>query len=282
MTGVQTCALPISGCTVLSGGIKKYIEHRSKICTHSIVATGVENLYETTKILLDYGVKNILIEKPGALYDWQFKKLNSLAKEKNANTFIAYNRRFYASVLKAKEIIEQDGGVLSFNFEFTEWSHQIEELTKAEGVKERWFLANSTHVVDLAFFLGGKPKEIYSFSSGGLSWHPSASNFCGAGVSETDALFNYHANWESAGRWSLEVLTKKRRLIFRPMEKLQIQNLNEIVINFEKSIDYELDENYKPGLYLQTKNFLENNFDNMCLLENQYEMLELYNKMVNY
>ena len=37
----------LTGCTVLSGGIKKYIEHRSKICTHSIVATGVENLYRS-------------------------------------------------------------------------------------------------------------------------------------------------------------------------------------------------------------------------------------------
>ena len=31
------------------------------------------------------------------------------------------------------------------------------------------------HVVDLAFFLGGKPEEISTFISGSLDWHPSAS-----------------------------------------------------------------------------------------------------------
>lgn len=271
-----------TGCQVQIGGLSEYLSTNPEKCSHAIIAVGVEKLYETTKQLLEYGIKNILVEKPGALYAWQFEELNNLAKEENANVMIAYNRRFYASVLKAREIIKNDGGVTSFNFEFTEWSHEIETLVKADGIKEKWFLANSTHVVDLAFYLGGKPKEISFFSSGRLSWHPTASIFSGAGVSDKNALFSYQANWESAGRWSVEILTKEHRLIFRPIEKLQIQKRGSIAQVFDETIDYLLDERYKPGLFVQTKKFLENDFDGMCSIEEQYEMTNIYNKIANY
>lgn len=271
-----------TGCQVQIGGLEEYLSINPEKCSHAIVAVGVEKLYEITKQLLEYDIENILVEKPGALYDWQFEELSTLAKEKEANVFIAYNRRFYASVLKAQEIIKQDGGVTSFNFEFTEWAHKIEPLVKAEGVKEKWFLANSTHVVDMAFYLGGKPKEICSFSHGPLSWHQSASNFSGAGVSDSGALFNYQANWKSAGRWGVEVLTNEHRLIFRPIEKLQIQKRGSIAQEFDLTIDYAIDEEYKPGLYIQTKYFLENDFGKMCSIQEQYEMIGIYNKIANY
>lgn len=272
----------VHNCTVNRGGLEKFLSNKPTMASYAIVAAGVEKLYETTKLLLEAGVKNILVEKPGAMYAEEFEKLNKLTQEKNSNVFIAYNRRFYASVFRAQEIIKEDNGVLSFNFEFTEWAHVIEPLVKANGVKEKWFLTNSTHVVDLAFYLGGKPKELCSFTSGNLTWHPSASTFSGAGVSEYGALFNYHANWESAGRWSVEILTKEHRLILRPMEKLQIQKRGSISCEFDESIDYKLDDMFKPGLYLQTKRFIENNFENMCTIEEQLNMMPIYNEISNY
>jgi len=271
-----------TGCEVITNGLNSFLDKKPQSTNFAIVSVGVEKLYDTTKKLLEYGVKNILVEKPGAMYKEEFDTLVSLSNEKNAKIIIAYNRRFYASVLKAQEIIKQDGGVTSFNFEFTEWAHEIETLIKAKGVKENWFLANSTHVVDMAFYLGGKPQEINCFTSGSLSWHPSASIFSGAGISVDGVLFNYQANWESAGRWSVEILTREHRLIFRPMEKLQVQNRGSIAQEFDNSIDYTLDEKYKPGLYLQTKKFLDNDFNNMCTLEEQYSLMDIYNKMSNY
>lgn len=264
---------------VIQGGIESFLKTNPTIPSHVIVSVGVEKLYETTLLLLKMGVKNILVEKPGAIYKKEFENLIS---NKDINVFIAYNRRFYASVLKAQELIDKDGGVTSFNFEFTEWSHKISVHDKEEIVKQHWFLANSTHVVDLAFFLGGKPKELCSFASGELEWHKSGSNFSGAGVSEANALFNYQANWKSAGRWSVEILTNKNKYIFRPMEKLQIQKRGTISQEFDETIDYCLDENYKPGLYLQTKNFLEGKYDGLCSIEEQYNMIDIYNKIANY
>lgn len=271
-----------TGVNVILGGIDNYINSKPQIPTHAIVSVGVEKLFETTKSLLSYGIKNILVEKPGFLNIKEANDLEFIIKENNANVLIAYNRRFYASVLKGNEIIENDGGVTSFSFEFTEWAHIIEKIEKAPGVKEKWFLANSTHVVDLAFHLGGKPKKISSYTSGSLTWHPSSSNFSGSGISDKDTLFNYQANWESAGRWSVEILTKKNRLIFKPMEKLLIQKKGTIPQIEDESIDYTLDEKYKPGLYLQTKNFLENNFNRMCTLKEQSEIYPTYNQIAGY
>jgi len=271
-----------TGCEVVSGGLETFLATKPQACTHAIVSVGVEKLYEATKELLLYGIKHILVEKPGALDKSEFEELVNLTTEKTANVFVAYNRRFYASVLQAQKIIEEDGGLSSFNFEFTEWGHVIAPLKKAEGVKEKWFLGNSTHVVDLAFFLGGKPKDICCFTNGSLEWHPSASVFSGAGKSEKNALFSYHANWESAGRWSVEVLTTEHKLILKPMEKLQIQKKGSIIEEFDDTIDYALDENYKPGLYLQTKKLLENDFTNMCTIEQQRALYTLYEKIANY
>lgn len=271
-----------TGCEVQYGGLENFLRNKPMKCSHAIVSVGVEKLCETTMALLEYGIQNILVEKPGALYQSEFEKLLKVSNDKQAKILIAYNRRFYASVNKAHEMIKRDGGVTSFNFEFTEWSHVIEPLKKADGVKERWFLGNSTHVVDLAFFLGGKPEEMCCFVEGGVEWHPSSSVFSGAGKSDRGALFSYHANWESAGRWSVEILTKAHKLILRPMEKLQIQKRGTISQEFDEAIDYSLDEEFKPGLYLQTKKFLENDTSKMCTLKEQYERFPIYNKIAGY
>ena len=153
-----------TGCKVVLGGLDQFLATQPKACSHAIVSVGVEKLYETTKELLKYGVTKILVEKPAGLLSQEFNNLVQITQKRNANVFVAYNRRFYASVLKAQEIIKDDGGVTSFNFEFTEWGHVIAPIKKGKGVKERWFLSNSTHVVDLAFFLGGKPKDICCFT----------------------------------------------------------------------------------------------------------------------
>jgi len=271
-----------TGRNVEIGGLHKFLSKYPEACSHAIIAVGIEKLFEITKQLLNYNIQNILVEKPGAMFDYEFEELVSLSKSKKANVYVAYNRRFFASVIKAKEIIEIDGGVTSFNFEFTEWSHIIESLKKGHGVLEKHFLGNSTHVVDLAFNLGGLPIQLSSYTSGRLDWHPSASIFCGAGISNSGALFNYTANWESAGRWGVEVLTKEHKLILRPMEKLKIQKRGSIAENFVTDINYSLDDDFKPGLYKQTEKFLKNNFTDMCSIKEQNKVVKIYNKIANY
>ncbi len=263
------------GQLAITGGLEKWLKENGELPERAIIAVSEQEVGTVAKLLLSKGVKHILAEKPGGLDPNDILSVRDAAKKAKASVFVAYNRRFYAAVKKAKEIITADGGVISFNFEFTEWSHVVKDLAKANGVKENWFLLNSTHVIDLAFYLGGKPKTLKAFTSGGLSWHPSASIYAGAGVSDKDALFSYQANWEAPGRWALEVLTKKSRLIFRPMEKLQIQKIGSVAIE-EVPLDNALDLNFKPGLYKQTEAWLNGETAEMIDINGQAENLRYY------
>lgn len=269
-----------TGLAVQTGEINNFLKQTQKLPFAAIVAVSVEQLATVTQLLLKKGVKRILGEKPGGLNLEELEELNHEAKQQNADIFVAYNRRFYTSTLKAREIINKDGGVTSFNFDFTEWSHIIKDLKIPDIVKKQWFLANSTHVVDLAFFLGGVPKEIKCYTTGGLSWHPSASIFCGAGVTEQGLLFSYHSNWEAPGRWGVEIFTRKHRLILRPLEDLYIQKIGSLIS--EKVIfDDSLDHKFKPGLYKQVESFINNPASSyLCCLNDHFLMTKnIYVKM---
>lgn len=74
-----------------------------------------------------------------------------LTKEKGANVFWLIIVDSIPVCWLLKKIIAEDGGITSFNFEFTEWAHVIEKLDYPREVFENWFFVNSTHVVDLAF-----------------------------------------------------------------------------------------------------------------------------------
>jgi predicted dehydrogenase len=276
----------IINCNVVSGGIEKYLKNRNSLPKWAINAVGIDKLNEVTQSLLNAGVKNILLEKPGVAYANEIYELSKLAQTKEANVLLAYNRRFHQATIAAKKIIEEDGGVASFNFEFTEWSHSIEAIkdSKTQAELQNWFLGNSTHVIDLAFYLGGNPAEISCYFNGQdkLGWHSTSSNYSGAGITKNNALFTYHANWTAPGRFSVEILTNKHRLIFRPLEKLQIQKIGSVAINMVEGINYELDEKFKPGLYLQTQQFLNGNYVDFCSLSEQERKMELYKKMSGY
>ncbi len=222
----------------------------------AIVAVSLEKLAEVTLTLIKFEIKNILVEKPAGLNYSEVEKIAIESKKRNIQVFVAYNRRFYSSVIATKKIIENDGGVTSFNFEFTEWAHKIEKMEKPTLVLEQWFFVNSTHVIDLAFYLGGFPKEIKCFTRGETSWHPKGSIYAGAGISECEALFSYQANWGAPGRWGVEILTKNHRLILRPLEELYIQKLGEVTIT-KLETSYKDDTLFKPGLFKQVDSFLK-------------------------
>lgn len=276
-----------TGIKPFIGGIEKYFIEGNKAPDFVINSVGIDKLTEVTTCLIKNGCKNILLEKPGVAYASEINALALLSSENNTNVYLAYNRRFYQSVITAKKIIEEDGGVKSFNFEFTEWSHQIEAIKhiKTQAELQNWFLGNSTHVIDLAFYLGGKPEKIAAFVGGKneIEWHNKSCNYSGAGISETGALFSYHANWKAPGRFSVEILTNRHRLIFRPLEKLQIQNIGSVAINFVEGVDYSLDEQFKPGLFMQTKAFLENTLtDFIDIKEQQNRINNFYLQMGGY
>ncbi|KTD47627.1 Gfo/Idh/MocA family oxidoreductase [Legionella quateirensis] len=266
-----------TGIKAISGGYEQYFATNKHSFSHAIIAVGEKRLGEAARATMNAGITTILVEKPGGIDAEDIRNVAQSAKLNNAQVLVGYNRRFYASVEKAKSIIAEDGGLLSFNFEFTEWGHVIANIEKEEGVKENWFLANSSHVIDLAFHLGGAPRVLNAHTAGALSWHPRAAIYAGSGISEQGALFSYQANWQAPGRWALEFLTRQHRLYFKPVEKLQIQKLGSVALE-EVILDDALDFDFKPGLYKQTQAFI-NNPSLLPSIEEQVSMLDWYEQI---
>lgn len=268
----------VVGKKVIIGGIDKWLSLNKQIPKIAIVATPSDTLGKITLELLSRGVKQILVEKPGGANEKEIVKINKLTNKTHAEVYVGYNRRFYASVNQGLKIIKKDRGITSFMFEFTEWSHVIKDLNKSREIKARWFLHNSTHVVDMAFFMCGKPTKIATFTSGSLDWHPKASAFSGAGVVKNNIPFSYIANWDAPGRWGVEIMTKRHRLIYKPLEKLHIQRKGTVAVE-EVKIDDKLDTKFKPGLYKQVQSFLTNK-NNLCAINEQAENIKLYRKIL--
>lgn len=259
-----------TGVPVITGGLDAALQQPSlRGAQTAIVSVGVEALFDTSVRLLKHGVKQLLIEKPGVLYPEQAAQLQRAAAEAGAQVFIAYNRRFLSSVRQLKALVAEDGGLRSFTFDFTEWGHEIAPLQKAPGVKAMWLLGNSSHVLDLAFHIGGQPAELHAQRAGGLEWHPDGAIFTGSGVTESQALFSYHADWDAPGRWGLEFCTARHKFILRPMEKLQVMKKGSVQIT-EVPVDPEdarLDAEFKPGLYRQVEAFFKAEAGTLCSLE---------------
>ena len=264
--------------TVYPGGIKKNLL-LFNVPEQAIITTQEESLCEATCCLIKAGTKRILLEKPGGISIIELKKIKKLAKKYNTTIFIAYNRRFYESVLQAKKIIRKDKGIISALFDFTEYSSVISKLKRVPSVKKHWVLVNSSHVIDLAFYLIGNPTNFYYTHKDSMKWHPSSAVFAGAGITEKKIIFSYHSNWRSPGRWGLELFTKKHKIIFRPLEKIFVINKHS-----SKNISPKnnLDKRFKPGIYLQTKSFLEGKDKLFCTIDDQINRFKLYYKIAGY
>lgn len=246
----------------------------------AIIAVPVEMLARVALEVIAIGCKEILLEKPGGLTRHELEDLEHAAQAANARIYIAYNRRFLASTLRAKQYIKEDGGAVSFSFEFNERLSQratLQERGIAEKVVQSWFIANSTHVADLAFYMGGTPHSLKGLIGTGPLWNPHPTLFSGAGITKEKVPFSYWSNWEEAGPWSVEVQTPIRKILLSPLETLRIETAagqQEVVL------DDLLDKNFKPGLYAEVEAFFTSNVD-LPTLSEHLENFSWFEKMVD-
>ncbi len=270
-----------TGIEPITGGIESFLQlYPNQKGISFIIAAGTEVLMPILKKLLLANADKVLIEKPAAISIEELLENEDFLLPYGDKVFVAYNRRFYASVIEVIKLIEEDGGLESMHFEFTEWAHKIEPLEKAPGVKENWFFANSTHVIDLAFFIAGKPKDWKAYSqSGKLEWH-SKTKFAGSGITEKGVLFSYHSNWESAGRWGIELMTSKRKLCLKPLELIDIQVVGSVLIESHE-FDKEMDVLFKPGLLSQMNCFINDKNELLSLNLHIENSKLVYNKILS-
>jgi predicted dehydrogenase len=267
--GINSAAIfeTTTGVKPVIGGFESYLKNYGlKKESIVLITTGTETLLCNLILAIKAGANKILIEKPAALSIDELLNCEIDIINSRSEIYVGYNRRFYKSVIEAKKIINRDGGLKTMHFEFTEWSHKIENLKKAPGVKENWFFANSTHVIDLAFYFASDPIELHTcVSKGKLSWHNNSS-FVGSGKTDSDVLFSYISNWEGPGRWSIDLRTESYRLLLEPLEKLKIQIKGSLDFK-EVELDYSIDELFKPGLFYQIDSFLNGKYENLVSIK---------------
>jgi predicted dehydrogenase len=195
--------------------------------TTAIVAATPDALPALTRRALDAGARKILVEKPGALSSGELSKLHDAVAAAGATAHVVFQRRFLPSVVRCRDLIDEDGGAVACFFEMTEVEQHVLSLKETQNWPQenfaRWGLVNPIHVLDLAQWLVGRPIQIAPCCDGALSWHPSGATFSGTGRSDTGTVLVYLATWGTAGRWRIEVTTHKRRLFLCPLESLDQQ-----------------------------------------------------------
>lgn len=245
---------------------------------NAIITVNAMYLADVTALLAARGVKRMLVEKPAALDLAEMDQLLAAVRPTGARVLLGYNRRFMASVRRARQIVTEDGGVLSVKFDFSEPAQRIAQLPKPQRELDTWIYGNSSHVLDLAFHFFGPVRRLDARVSGtGLvRWHPAASVFTGSAEAENGALMSWHANWAAPGRWGLEVMTPERRLIMQPLEQLRIQShagFSEVA----EDLDLSDEIGVKPGLLRQIRAFLDGDeADHLPDLEEQAKNMRLY------
>ena len=185
-----------------------------------IITMPVNELLSAALKAIECGNKNILIEKPGSLYSSVLFELAKHLNDRNLRIRIAYNRLVYPNLWRLKELAQDDGGITSCRYTFTELVHTINFNNNQNEVYERWGVANSLHVISMAHSLIGFPKEIQTCQLGKLDWHSSGDRFIGMGISQDEIPFSYHADWGSAGRWGIEIMTPQNAYRLMPLEEL--------------------------------------------------------------
>ena len=271
-----------TGVPVVLGGLAAFLRTAPEKPTAVIIAVNAEDLAQTAIALLDYGQPRVLLEKPGVFTTQELRRLQSCPR--SSGLFIAYNRRFFASTQAVQAMLEEDGGPVSCMFEFTEWGHRIAMVIdrKDPTVMAHLFLANSSHVADMAFFLVGAPRTLQATVVGALPWHPSGSAFCGSGVTTRGVTFAYHANWKAPGRWWVEVMSEKRRFRMCPIEAVQVQNRGEVTWS-DVPLASTKDKEFKPGLYDMVSGFLAAEpASDLCGFDEHAECFAFYQQIAGY
>lgn len=211
--------------------------------THIIIAVQPELSFDVGVHVLENSEALILIEKPFVLTSSKLKSIRAI--EFDQRLFIALNRRWFESVLKLRNEVSAED-VQEIEIEFSEHHSR---MRGSEKEIERWAIANSIHVIDMALHNFGVPKVSLKHNF----WNKEKGYIYSSSFLDSTHVIS-KSFWGGAGNWSVQIRTKNRRFIFDPIETLRLQETE----SFKKSkIDLEQD-GYKPGFYKMNAAFLNN------------------------
>jgi predicted dehydrogenase len=215
----------------------------------AIVAISCESTAEVAHTLGARGIR-CLIEKPLALSSAEAQKLALLDSSDLHN--VAYNRRFYSSTLKAREIVRSLGAPYSMHIEATE---DLFKLLKSAGIDDlrHRLITNTTHGLDLFTLFYGKAAETAALFA--------RKELEGVAISfQTGTRFQNGANgtflshWQSPGQWLASLFGNGYRVDINLRSNECILQYGKKTTVFAPAVE---DRCAKPGVFLQDWTFFD-------------------------
>jgi predicted dehydrogenase len=194
----------------------------------------------------------LLIEKPPGYKPSVAHKLLEIVSGCNNDCFVALNRRFYGSTLKALSFLCDEKSQRTLIIQDQEDQISALKSGQPKEVVEAWMYANSIHIIDYAFM----------FCRGDLTNVNVIQPYQAFQPSVVQALMEFSSGdcatyvgfWQRPGPWAVQVSTENFRLELRPIEQLSLQKKGErITTHLEVDPD---DTNYKPGLKKMCQNLV--------------------------
>jgi len=212
-----------------------------------VIAVSADEILNVSKQLMHLGVP-LLIEKPPGINLKEAKELKDLSRKFNTPNMVGLNRRFMSHFHSGIEIIENHGGLLGI---FIEGHERIWKVKDTKEIKN-WIYANSIHTIDLLRLFGGEPLKSYSLSSS--SEGVGRDQFSASFMFKNNVIGSYISHWRSPGSWAVNLFGEGVTVRFSPLEQgfWTDQEFNTFPIKISKE-----DSEFKPGFYLQMKNFQE-------------------------
>ena len=191
--------------------------------------------------------KPILVEKPVSIGTDYLKKFR-FKSPKFVN--VAYNRRYYHTVLKAKQFVNKSKGQIICNLKLPERVINNKELKK----KFINIFENSAHGIDILRFIFGDLKVLKRYK---IKFNNFDSSRVAILQSKNYHICNIIISANSPDNFSLELENGSKRFLMRPFENYEIYEGMK-VIKPKKRYPLRI---YKPNIIFKENVFSENNIN---------------------
>ncbi len=204
-----------------------------------------------TKYIIDnINISNyrVLCEKPVGINFEQTRQIVSKIKDKYF--YVALNRRFYSSNLRAFNLVIKNKSKRLISIRDQELQN-----SKSKLYNKNLMYWNSVHLIDyINIYARGKLLKVQKLKR--FKDNKFSENLTRLFFSSKDEVL-YHCNWNSPGPWSINIIQKNQSIEMKPLENLVEEKLirgKRIRVFHDIS---KIDLKFKPGLFYQVSEFLK-------------------------
>jgi predicted dehydrogenase len=190
----------------------------------------------------------VMLEKPAGYRLSAAEAIALAARERNRRVFVALNRRFLFSTLRARAELDAIDGTRFVKVQDQQNLIQAREMGKPAEVVAHWMFANAIHTIDyLRMFGRGRVVRIDPV----VAWNPERPGIVVIRMDfESGDIGLYEGVWNGPGPWAVSISTGAHRWEMRPLEQLETQVLGARPVRIDAD---DRDRDFKPGFRLQAQ-----------------------------